>query len=143
VPAGILLVLAGIGIFVTLQPEREPVDVALQRDVPVLGFTSSWPSSSKKRISHPLPLADFRPQWRRDPPALKPVARSSHEPKPVGSVRPTGQSVRGGHHWQQGKDIVLGIRPEDIYNADGPYLPSAVSVIPARVDVVEPIGNEV
>jgi multiple sugar transport system ATP-binding protein len=43
----------------------------------------------------------------------------------------------------QGKEIVLGIRPEDIYNADGPYVPSAVSVIPARVDVVEPMGNEI
>src|SRR5687767_227346 len=34
-------------------------------------------------------------------------------------------------------DVLLGIRPEDIYNAAGPYLPPMVTEISARVDVVE------
>ena len=40
-------------------------------------------------------------------------------------------------------DVIVGIRPEDIYSADGPYLPATVSVIQGRVDVVEPMGNEI
>src|SRR5688572_18185956 len=40
-------------------------------------------------------------------------------------------------------DVALGIRPEDIYNAAGPYVPAAVTEIDARVDVVEPMGNEI
>jgi multiple sugar transport system ATP-binding protein len=40
-------------------------------------------------------------------------------------------------------DVLLGIRPEDIYNASGPYLPEKVSELNARVDVVEPMGNEI
>jgi multiple sugar transport system ATP-binding protein len=39
--------------------------------------------------------------------------------------------------------VVLGIRPEDIYHADAPYVPAQVSHIDARADVVEPMGNEV
>jgi multiple sugar transport system ATP-binding protein len=38
--------------------------------------------------------------------------------------------------------VVLGIRPEDIYNADGPYVPPSTAGISARVDVVEPMGSE-
>jgi multiple sugar transport system ATP-binding protein len=40
-------------------------------------------------------------------------------------------------------DVVLGIRPEDIYSATGPYTPTSVSEITARVDLVEPMGNEI
>ncbi|MGQ0815823.1 MAG: ABC transporter ATP-binding protein [Gemmatimonadota bacterium] len=38
--------------------------------------------------------------------------------------------------------VVLGIRPEDIYNAQGHYRPPASSTVTARIDVVEPMGNE-
>jgi len=40
-------------------------------------------------------------------------------------------------------DVVLGVRPEDIYAADGPYVPESISTVQARVDVVEPMGNEI
>ncbi len=40
-------------------------------------------------------------------------------------------------------DVVLGIRPEDIYDAAGAYVPPACSELDAQVDVVEPMGNEV
>jgi multiple sugar transport system ATP-binding protein len=39
-------------------------------------------------------------------------------------------------------NVVMGIRPEDIYHAQGPYLPPAVSALPAAIDAVEPMGNE-
>jgi multiple sugar transport system ATP-binding protein len=41
------------------------------------------------------------------------------------------------------QEIVLGIRPEDIYHAEGPYVPKPASELHARVDVVEPMGNEI
>jgi multiple sugar transport system ATP-binding protein len=43
----------------------------------------------------------------------------------------------------RGPDVVVGVRPENIYHADGPYVPSPVSEIDARIDVVEPMGNEI
>ncbi len=39
--------------------------------------------------------------------------------------------------------VVLGVRPEDIYTAQGPYLPASQTTLSARVDVVEPMGNEI
>ena len=39
-------------------------------------------------------------------------------------------------------NVVLGIRPEDLYNQAGPYLPPASSALTARIDAVEPMGNE-
>ena len=40
-------------------------------------------------------------------------------------------------------DVVLGVRPEHIYHAAGPYVPADVSEVAARVDVVETMGNEI
>jgi multiple sugar transport system ATP-binding protein len=40
-------------------------------------------------------------------------------------------------------EIVLGVRPEAIYHAEGPYVPKPGSELHARVDVVEPMGNEI
>jgi multiple sugar transport system ATP-binding protein len=40
-------------------------------------------------------------------------------------------------------DVVLGVRPEDIYTAHGPYVPETSSTFTARVDVIEPMGNEI
>ena len=40
------------------------------------------------------------------------------------------------------RDIVLGLRPENIYHAAGPYVPSPSAQITSRIDVVEPMGNE-
>jgi len=39
-------------------------------------------------------------------------------------------------------EVVLGIRPEHIYSADGAYVPPLAATIEARVDLVEPMGNE-
>ena len=39
-------------------------------------------------------------------------------------------------------EVVLGIRPEHIYNADGAFAPPLAATIEARVNVVEPMGNE-
>ena len=41
------------------------------------------------------------------------------------------------------RGLVLGIRPEDIYLVGGPYTPEQVRTVQARVDVVEPMGNEI
>jgi multiple sugar transport system ATP-binding protein len=50
---------------------------------------------------------------------------------------PARIAVDGSH------EIVLGIRPEDIYHAEGPYVPHPSAELRARVDLVEPMGNEV
>jgi multiple sugar transport system ATP-binding protein len=39
-------------------------------------------------------------------------------------------------------EVVLGIRPEHLYVAGGPYVPQPHTELPARLDVVEPMGNE-
>src|SRR5688572_25085706 len=39
-------------------------------------------------------------------------------------------------------DLVLGVRPEDIHVVGGPYSPQDVAEIHARLDTVEPMGNE-
>jgi len=43
----------------------------------------------------------------------------------------------------ENRKVILGIRPEDIYDRAGPYVPADVSEVPARVDVVEPMGSEI
>jgi multiple sugar transport system ATP-binding protein len=40
------------------------------------------------------------------------------------------------------RDIVLGLRPENIYYAAGPYVPSPAAEITTSIDVIEPMGNE-
>jgi multiple sugar transport system ATP-binding protein len=40
-------------------------------------------------------------------------------------------------------DVVLGVRPEDLHNANGPYVPKTTAEVLMRVDVVEPMGNEI
>jgi multiple sugar transport system ATP-binding protein len=40
------------------------------------------------------------------------------------------------------RDIVLGLRPENIYYAAGPYVPSPAAEITSSIDVIEPMGNE-
>jgi multiple sugar transport system ATP-binding protein len=50
-------------------------------------------------------------------------------------VGPTAAAPRG-------REIVLGVRPENVYHAAGPYVPSPATEITARIDVVEPMGNE-
>jgi multiple sugar transport system ATP-binding protein len=46
---------------------------------------------------------------------------------------------------QVGKDCVLGIRPEDIYDKslEGLVKPTSGNVVKVGVDVVEPLGNDV
>src|SRR5690606_23967444 len=39
-------------------------------------------------------------------------------------------------------EVVLGVRPEDLHLARGRYRPEAGEEIDARVEVVEPMGNE-
>jgi multiple sugar transport system ATP-binding protein len=41
-----------------------------------------------------------------------------------------------------GQRMVVGIRPEDIYVADGPYVPQPSGEVTLRLDVLEPMGNE-
>jgi multiple sugar transport system ATP-binding protein len=70
-----------------------------------------------------------------------------------GSVKDeNGRAVFSSNGWQldltgaavpRGREIVLGVRPENIYHARGPYIPSPATTLPARVDVVEPMGNEI
>jgi multiple sugar transport system ATP-binding protein len=42
-----------------------------------------------------------------------------------------------------GREVDLGIRPEDIYVADSPYMPGEVAPLELGVDVLEPMGNEI
>jgi multiple sugar transport system ATP-binding protein len=42
----------------------------------------------------------------------------------------------------RGREIMLGVRPENVYYAAGPYVPSPATQITARIDVIEPMGNE-
>ena len=43
----------------------------------------------------------------------------------------------------EGKEVTLGIRPEDIYVAGSPYITGPVTEADFLLDVVEPMGNEV
>ncbi|MGH7505972.1 MAG: ABC transporter ATP-binding protein [Longimicrobiales bacterium] len=43
----------------------------------------------------------------------------------------------------RGRLLLLGIRPEDLYLAAGPYVPEPSSPLDVRIEVVEPMGNEV
>ncbi|MBT8399461.1 MAG: sn-glycerol-3-phosphate ABC transporter ATP-binding protein UgpC [Rhodothermia bacterium] len=42
-----------------------------------------------------------------------------------------------------GQEVVLGIRPEDIYVAGSPYIPGPVAEFDLLLDVLEPMGNEI
>jgi len=42
-----------------------------------------------------------------------------------------------------GKEVILGIRPEDLYVAGSPYITTAVAEAPMLIDVIEPMGNEI
>ena len=44
---------------------------------------------------------------------------------------------------QTGKDVTLGVRPEDVYVASGPKPPTATADAAVRLDAVEPMGNEI
>jgi multiple sugar transport system ATP-binding protein len=64
-----------------------------------------------------------------------------------------GRAVFNANGWQldvtsaaavpRGREIVLGVRPENIYHARGPYVPAPATELTARVDVIEPMGNEI
>ena len=41
------------------------------------------------------------------------------------------------------KEVILGIRPEDLYVAGSPYTPPSVAEIDLTLDVLEPMGNEI
>ncbi|HET9985325.1 MAG TPA: sn-glycerol-3-phosphate ABC transporter ATP-binding protein UgpC [Longimicrobiales bacterium] len=41
-----------------------------------------------------------------------------------------------------GRDVVLGVRPEAIYVAGGAYVPAGAARLGARLEMVEPLGNE-
>jgi multiple sugar transport system ATP-binding protein len=41
-----------------------------------------------------------------------------------------------------GRDVVLGVRPEAIYVAGGAYVPAGAAPLGARLEMVEPLGNE-
>jgi multiple sugar transport system ATP-binding protein len=43
----------------------------------------------------------------------------------------------------EGTGVILGIRPEDLYVAGSPFAPQPVAEIPAALDVLEPMGNEI
>ncbi|HET6568380.1 MAG TPA: sn-glycerol-3-phosphate ABC transporter ATP-binding protein UgpC [Rhodothermales bacterium] len=54
----------------------------------------------------------------------------------------------GGRHEQAlevyvGREVVLGIRPEDIYVAGSPYITNSVADASMLLDVLEPMGNEI
>ena len=40
------------------------------------------------------------------------------------------------------RELVLGLRPEHIYHAAGPYMPGHAAQITSRIDVIEPMGHE-
>lgn len=42
-----------------------------------------------------------------------------------------------------GKEVILGIRPEDLYVAGSPYITTKVAEAPVLIDVIEPMGNEI
>ncbi|HMB91761.1 MAG TPA: ATP-binding cassette domain-containing protein, partial [Rhodothermales bacterium] len=43
----------------------------------------------------------------------------------------------------EGNEVVMGIRPEDIYVAGSPYISGPVAEVDMLLDVVEPMGNEI
>lgn len=42
-----------------------------------------------------------------------------------------------------GRDVTLGIRPEDIYVAGSPYIQNPISEAALTLEVIEPMGNEI
>ena len=42
-----------------------------------------------------------------------------------------------------GTDVTLGVRPEDVYIASGPRPATATAELPVKLEVVEPMGNEI
>ena len=42
-----------------------------------------------------------------------------------------------------GTDVTLGVRPEDVYVATGPRPATATAELPVKLEVVEPMGNEI
>jgi multiple sugar transport system ATP-binding protein len=46
-------------------------------------------------------------------------------------------------HRQANTDVTLGVRPEDVYLATGPRPDAATAEVPAKLEVVEPMGNEI
>jgi multiple sugar transport system ATP-binding protein len=55
--------------------------------------------------------------------------------------------LQGGHAENlaryEGNEMTLGIRPEDIYVAQSPYISGPVTEVDLLLDVVEPMGNEI
>ena len=52
-------------------------------------------------------------------------------------------ALEGAPRPQHAGDVVLGIRPEALHVAGGPWVPEAIASLEARLDVVEPMGNEI
>ena len=44
---------------------------------------------------------------------------------------------------QSGRDVTLGVRPEDVYVATGPRPPGATAEVAVQLESVEPMGNEI
>ncbi len=51
--------------------------------------------------------------------------------------------TRAGLEGRGGQEVILGIRPEDIYVAGSPYIPGPVAESDLLLDVLEPMGNEI
>ena len=52
----------------------------------------------------------------------------------------------GDNPWLQGfagKEVDLGVRPEDLYVASDVRAPATTSAVPFRLEVMEPMGNEI
>ena len=43
----------------------------------------------------------------------------------------------------RGREVILGIRPEDLYVYDSSYVPESVAALELVLDVLEPMGNEI
>ncbi len=56
------------------------------------------------------------------------------------ALEDTHASTLGDYH---GKEVILGIRPEDLYVAGSSYAPQPVAEINLMLDVLEPMGNEI
>ncbi len=54
-----------------------------------------------------------------------------------------GQNHRPGGETQGEREVVMGVRPEDIYIAGSPYIPGPVVETATVIDVIEPMGNEI
>ena len=62
---------------------------------------------------------------------------------PAISSCPFPQTRREKMQGYAGKTVVFGVRPEDIHDRD--FAPSSIigAVVPAQVDVMEPLGSEI